>query len=351
MVRVALDAMGGDNAPQEIVKGALMALEKSRNLKVFLVGIPEKIEPFLGDASRFGDRLTVVPASEVITTEETPVMAVRRKKDSSIVVGQRLVRAGDADAFVSAGSTGAVLVGGMVHVGRIRGVERAPLGTLIPSERGPVLLIDAGANVDVKPENLLQFARMGSVYMSLSCGIGHPRVALANIGVEEEKGNALVKAASPLLAAQEDLNYTGYVESREIPAGGADVVVCDGFAGNLMLKMYEGAGGTLLAVLKKTLKSSLKNKIGAALIQKDLRAAMKTFDSSEYGGAPMLGLAGLVVKAHGSSKAKEICNSLLQCKTFQEQHIGEAITKLFSAEEPGEENEHGIGKTEGNHRG
>ncbi len=336
-VTVALDAMGGDNAPSEIVQGALLALQRSQDLNVILVGRPETVRKELEGKTYDASRLSVQAASEVISTEETPVMAIRQKKDSSIVVGQYLVREGKADAFVSAGSTGAVLAGGMIYVGRIRGVRRAPLGTLIPTESGVCLIADAGANVDVRPEDLLQFAQMGSVYMERAIGVERPRVALANIGTEEEKGNALTKAAHPLLAACPDIRYIGYIESRDIPHGGADVIVCDGFDGNLMLKMYEGVASTLLGVVKKTLKKNLKTKIGAALIQKDLRQTLKTFDAKEYGGAPMLGLKGLVVKTHGNARAQEVCNSLLQCVTFRKQQIRETMEELFAAKTPGEE--------------
>ena len=322
---VALDAMGGDNAPDEIIKGAVSAVEKSGKMKVLLVGKEAVIKGTLAKYPHKEEQIEIVGAEEVITTEESPVLAIRRKKDSSIVVGQRLVRDGKADAFISAGSTGAVLAGGMMVVGRIKGVERTPLGTLVPTENGVALIVDSGANVDARASHLVQFAKMGSVYMENALGIPKPRVALVNIGVEEEKGNALVKETHPLLKECEDLNYIGYVEAREIPHGAADVIVCDGFAGNLMLKLYEGVGGVLISKIKGSLMSSLKTKIGALLIKPTLKATLKTFDASEYGGAPLLGLKGLVVKTHGSSKSKEICNSILQCQTFKEQNINEKI--------------------------
>ena len=322
---VALDAMGGDHAPDEIVKGAVEAILKSPKIKVLLVGREDLIQKALEKYPHPDGQIEIVSANDVITTEEAPVMAVRRKKDSSIVVGQKLVREKKADAFVSAGSTGAVLVGGNLVVGRIRGIERTPLGTLVPTETGVALIVDSGANVDARASHLVQFAKMGSIYMENAVGIKNPRVALVNIGVEEEKGNALVKETNPLLKECSDLNYIGYIEAREIPHGAADVIVCDGFAGNLMLKLYEGVGGVLISKIKGSLMTSLKTKIGAFLIKPALKATLKTFDASEYGGAPLLGLNGLVVKTHGSSKSKEICNSILQCLTFKEQNINEKI--------------------------
>lgn len=335
---VALDLMGGDNAPDEMIEGAAQALSRSEKVRVILVGRREALDRAAELHPELSSRWEMQEASEVISTEETPVMAVRRKRDSSIVVGEKLVHDGKADAFVSAGSTGAVLAGGMFVVGRMKGVHRSPLGTLVPTKDGVCLLVDSGANVDVKPEHLLQFAQMGSIYMERAMGMKSPRVALANIGVEEEKGNALTKEANALLKECPDIRYTGYIESREIPRGGADVIVCDGFAGNLMLKMFEGVASVLLDVVKGSMMKNLKTKIGALLIKKDLKETLKTFDATEYGGAPMLGLNGLVVKTHGSAKRKEVANSILQCLVFKEQNIKEETEKRLSADRmPGEE--------------
>ena len=237
---VAVDAMGGDNAPGEIVKGAVDAVNQCGNVKVMLVGQEKVVNEALAQYKYNKDQISVVNAQEIITTEETPVTAIRRKKDSSIVVGQKLVKDKKADAFVSAGSTGAVLVGGTLVVGRIKGIERTPLGTLIPTTDGVALLVDSGANVDTRPSHLVQFARMGSIYMENVVGIKNPRVAIVNVGVEEEKGNTLVKETFPLLKECAGLNFTGSIEAREIPHGGADVIVCDGFVGNVILKLYEG---------------------------------------------------------------------------------------------------------------
>ncbi len=271
------------------------------------------------------DRLSIVHASEVIETEEPPVNAIRGKKDSSIVVGMNLVKRQEADAFVSAGSSGAILVGGQVIVGRIRGVERPPLAPLIPTEKGVSLLIDCGANVDARPSHLVQFARMGSIYMEHVIGIKQPRVAIVNIGAEEEKGNALVKETFPLLKACGDINFIGSIEAREIPRGGADVIVSEAFVGNVILKLYEGVGATLIGMVKKGMMTSTRSKVGALLVKPALKETMKAFDASQYGGAPLLGLKGLVVKTHGNSKANEVSNSIIQCVTFKEQRINEKI--------------------------
>ena len=327
---VAVDAMGGDNAPGEIVKGAVDAVNQCGNVKVMLVGQEKVVNEALAQYKYNKDQISVVNAQEIITTEETPVTAIRRKKDSSIVVGQKLVKDKKADAFVSAGSTGAVLVGGTLVVGRIKGIERTPLGTLIPTTDGVALLVDSGANVDTRPSHLVQFARMGSIYMENVVGIKNPRVAIVNVGVEEEKGNTLVKETFPLLKECAGLNFTGSIEAREIPHGGADVLVCDGFVGNVILKLYEGVGGALISKVKQSLLTNLKTKIGAVLIKPALKATLKSFDASQYGGAPMLGLNGLVVKTHGSAKANEVCNSIIQCVTFKAQNINEKIKESLS---------------------
>ena len=332
LVRVSLDAMGGDFAPQVTVQGAVEAVQQKDNVKVFLVGLPDAIEAELSKYTYDKDRIEVVAASEVIEMAEPPVMAIRRKKDSSSVVGLNLVKNGQADAFVSAGSTGAVLGGGQLVVGRIKGVERSPLATLFPTEKGVSLLVDCGANVDVRSSHLVQFAKMGSVYMEHFVGVSNPKVAIVNNGAEEEKGNALVKETFPLLKECGDINFTGSIEARDIPAGAADVIVCDGFVGNVILKLYEGLSSTLVKVIKKGMMSSLRSKIGALLVKPALKETLKAFDASQYGGAPMLGLKGLVVKNHGSSKSTEVCNSIIQCVTFKEQKINEKIKECLDSQ-------------------
>lgn len=330
MIRVAVDAMGGDYAPVEMVKGAVDAVAKTDQIEIALVGKEDVVRRELEKYSYPKDQIRVVHASEVIETEEPPVNAIRKKKDSSIVVGMNMVKKQEADAFVSAGSSGAILVGGQVIVGRIKGVERPPLAPLIPTEKGVSLLIDCGANVDARPSHLVQFARMGSIYMEHVIGIKKPRVAIVNIGAEEEKGNALVKETFPLLKACEDINFIGSIEAREIPHGGADVIVSEAFVGNVILKLYEGVGATLISMVKKGMLTSLRSKIGALLVKPALKETLKAFDASQYGGAPLLGLNGLVVKTHGNSKALEVCNSILQCETFTKQQINEKIKESLS---------------------
>lgn len=325
MTRVAVDAMGGDNAPFEIVKGAVEAVNENKNIKVYLTGKEQVVKAELEKYTYDKERIEVVNAEEVIETAEPPVMAIRKKKNSSIVVAMNLVKNKECDAFVSAGSSGAILVGGQVIVGRIKGVERTPLAPLIPTEKGCSLLIDCGANVDARPSHLVQFAKMGSVYMENVLGVKNPKVAIVNIGAEEEKGNALVKETFPLLKNCPEINFIGSIEARDIPTGYADVIVCEAFAGNIILKMYEGVGATLIKKIKGSMMSSLRSKIGALLVKPALKSTLKGFSLEEHGGAPLLGLNGLVVKTHGSSKAIEIKNSILQCVTFKEQKINEKI--------------------------
>ena len=333
ITRVALDAMGGDNAPKEIVKGAVEAVKLRKDIHVLLTGREEVLKKELSEYTYPEDQIEIINATEVIETAEPPVMAIRRKKDSSIVVAMNLVKKKEADAFVSAGSTGAVLVGGQLLVGRIKGVKRPPLAPLLPTLKGVSLLIDCGANVDARPSHLLQFARMGTIYMEHVLGKKNPTVGIVNIGAEEEKGNALVKETFPILKACKDIHFIGSVEAREIPYGAADVIVCEAFVGNVILKLYEGVGGALVKKIKKGMMSSVRSKIGALLVKPALKATLKDFDSSEYGGAPLLGLNGLVVKTHGSSTSKEVCNSIIQCLTFKEQRINEKIREAIQKAE------------------
>ena len=325
MIKVAVDAMGGDLAPVEMVAGAVEAVNAKPGIQVLLVGQEAVVNKELSKYTYNKEQIQVVNATEVIATEEPPVNAIRKKKDSSIVVGMNLVKNKEADAFVSAGSS------------RIKGVERPPLAPLIPTEKGVSLLIDCGANVDARPSHLVQFAQMGSIYMEHVVGIKNPRVAIVNIGAEEEKGNALVKETFPLLKACPDINFIGSIEAREIPHGGADVIVCEAFTGNVILKLYEGVGATLIHMVKQGMMATLRSKIGALLVKPALKTTLKAFDASQYGGAPLLGLKGLVVKTHGSSKRTEVRNSIIQCVTFKEQEINEKIKESLTV---------GNGKTE-----
>lgn len=328
---IALDCMGGDNAPGEIVKGAVLAANENKDMLIKLVGREDDIKKEL-EKYPSSDKLEIVDAKEVIETGEPPVAAIRKKKDSSLVKCMYMVKKGEADAMVSAGSTGANLVGGHVIIGRIKGVERPPLAPLIPTKTGFSLLIDCGANVDARPSHLLQFAKMGSVYMENVVGIKNPKVALVNIGAEEEKGNALVKETYPLLKEMDGINFIGNIEARDIPNGDADVIVCDAFVGNVILKLYEGVASVLIDKIKGSMMNSIKTKIGALLIKKDLKKTLKGFSLEEHGGAPLLGLNGLLVKTHGSSKAIEIKNSILQCITFNELDINNKFKEKLSLE-------------------
>lgn len=329
-IKVALDAMGGDNAPVEIIKGGIEAINENSNVKVFFVGREEVIKKELEKYTYPEEQAEIVHAEEIIETAEPPVMAIRKKKDSSIVKALTMVREGRCDAYVSAGSTGATLVGGQVLVGRLKGIERPALAPLIPTEKGAALLIDCGANVDAKPSQLVQYAKIGSVYMENVLGIQNPKVGIVNIGAEEEKGNALVKETFPLLKNCPEINFCGSVEARDIPKGDFDVIVCEAFVGNVILKLYEGVGASMLKKVKAGMMSNLRSKIGALLVKPALKVTLKSFDMDQYGGAPMLGLKGLVVKTHGSSRDVEIKNSILQCITFSEQNINEKIEDIIS---------------------
>lgn len=334
MVKVVVDAMGGDNAPEEPVKAAVEAVKEKENIQVILTGVQDVIEAELRKYPDYPkDRIRVVHASQVIETAEPPVMAIQKKKDSSIVVGLNLVKKQEADAFVSSGSTGAVLVGGQVIVGRIKGIRRPPLAPLIPTAKGVSLLIDCGANVDARPDHLVQFAQMGSIYMENVVGIKKPRVAIVNNGAEEEKGNTLVKATFPLLKACKDINFIGSIEARDIPSGYADVVVCEAFVGNVILKLYEGVGATLISMIKKGMMTNIRSKMGALMVKPALKETLKSFDASEYGGAPLLGLKGLVVKSHGSARSVEIRHAIFQCEQFKEEKINEKIEEFIAAEQ------------------
>ena len=339
-VKVVVDAMGGDNAPAEIVKGAVEAVNERKDIKVFLTGKKPVVDAQLQNYTYDKDQIEVVDAQEVIETAEPPVVAIRKKKNSSIVVGLIMVKKKEADAFVSSGSTGAVLVGGQLIVGRIKGIERPPLAPLIPTKIGVALLVDCGANVDARPSHLVQFAKMGSIYMENVVGVKNPKVGIVNIGAEEEKGNALVKGTYPLLKECKDINFVGSIEARDIPSGACDVVVCEAFVGNVILKLYEGVGATLISKVKEGMMGSLRSKIGALLVKPALKATLKSFDASQYGGAPLLGLNGLVVKSHGSSKAVEIKNSIIQCVQFTRQGISEKIREniILSAKDESAEN-------------
>ena len=325
-MRIFLDAMGGDNAPQAPVAGALEALRRFPRLEIVLAGDPAAIEPLLKDGEDVRSRLTVLDCPEVITNCEAPVMAVRRKKQSAIVDGMLKLRDGQVDAFVSAGSTGAVLSGGMFRLGRLRGIDRPALAPLLPNGKGYFLLIDCGANVDCRPEYLHQFAMMGSAYMQGMRGLKSPRIGLVNNGAEAEKGCALTKEAYALLEADQRLNFVGNVEAREITHDQADVIVCDGFVGNVILKFMEGVAGTLMGIIKKELMADLRGKIGGLISKPAFRRVAKRMDYTEVGGAPLLGVQGAVIKAHGSSNGHAIACAIGQCVKMIDGQVVERIS-------------------------
>ena len=329
ITKVVLDAMGGDHSPGEMVLGAVNAVKEKKDLFVYITGPEDKIKEELAKYEYPVDQIEVVHASEEITCHDQPVNAIRQKKDSSMVVGLKMVKEGKADGFVSSGNSGAILVGGQVLVGKMKGIERAPLAPVVPTMNGVSLLIDCGANVDAKASNLVQFARMGSIYMENVIGVKNPRVAIVNIGAEEEKGNALVKETFPLLKECKDINFIGSIEARDFPAGAADVVVTEAFVGNVMLKLTEGLASNLIKKVKEGMTSTPISTLGALLVKPQLKQTLKFFDTTEHGGAPLLGLNGLVVKIHGNATNKEVKNALFQVETFKKQDINGKIRKYL----------------------
>ena len=334
-MRIFVDAMGGDNAPQATVAGTIEALRRYPSLSVTLAGVLSQIEPLLKDCDDVRNRIQLLDAPEVITNNEHPVMGVRTKKNSATVLGMLQVRSGEADGFVSAGSTGATLAGGMFKLGRIPGIERPALAPILPNGKHGVLLIDCGANVDCKPEYLTQFGLMGHAYMKSVMGIEAPRVGLINIGAEAEKGNALVKAAYPMMESAPYL-FVGNVEARDLLADTADVLVCDGFSGNLLLKFMEGVAGTLMGIIKKELMADTRSKLGALMAKPAFRRVKKAMDYSEVGGAPLLGVQGAVVKAHGSSNAHAFSCAIGQCVRMIEGNVPKVIADGLSSMLPSE---------------
>ncbi|HHV46207.1 MAG TPA: phosphate acyltransferase PlsX [Tissierellia bacterium] len=318
-MRIIIDGMGGDKGYKEVVKGSVDAV-KELGVEILIVGKEDIIEEELKKYDYPQGAIEIMNANDVITNDDEPALAVRRKKDSSMVVGLKTLAEDKGDGFISAGSTGALLAGGLFIVKRIPGIERAALATVYPTTKGISLLIDAGANVDSKPEYLKQFAIMGSIYCEKILGYKNPKVALANIGTEEGKGNALVKEAYALLK-ESNINFIGNVEARDIPEGVCDVIVCDGFVGNIILKLTEGMAISIFSLLKKELTASLKSKFGALILKPQFGALKSKMDYREYGGAPLLGLKKPVIKAHGSSDALAIKNAIRQVKNFVENGV------------------------------
>ena len=323
-MRILVDAMGGDLAPDEIVKGAVHA-QQELGAEIVLVGQRAAIEACLRNEQA---KLEIIDASEVITMDDDPSTATRRKKDASMTVALNMLRDGKGDAVVSAGSTGALVVGGTLIVKRIKGVKRPAIGTVVPCKDGCFMMLDSGANHDCRPEMLRQFGLMGSVYMKRILGVPNPRVGLVNIGVEETKGTELQVEAYGLMK-EAGYNFIGNVEAREVPLGGCDVAVCDGFTGNIILKTTEGLAKLFMSEIKGIFMKSLPNKLAAAVVKKDLGAFKRKFDSAEYGGALLLGTKKPVIKAHGSSDAKAFYNAIRQAISCCENNIiGEMESQL-----------------------
>ncbi|MBQ5659218.1 MAG: phosphate acyltransferase PlsX [Peptococcaceae bacterium] len=329
-MKLALDAMGGDYAPQEIVLGGLDALNQHDFLeKIYLVGKRDAIEAVLKEAEKDKkvdySKLEIVEASEVIEMADHPATAYRRKKDASITVATRLVREGTADAVVSAGSTGGQMVAALFGLGRIKGVSRPAIGCIIPTYEGGKLLVDSGANTNVDETNLVQFAQMGSVYMNCVMGLENPRVGLINNGSEETKGSELTQAVYQKLKEMDDINFVGNIEGRDVPFGRADVMACDGFTGNVVLKTMEGTAKLIMDMLKEEIYASTKGKIGGMLLKPSLSNLKKKMDYAEYGGAPLLGVNGVSVVCHGSSKARAIFKAIEVANTCCESKFVEKL--------------------------
>jgi len=322
-MRIAVDGMGGDHSPGLVVEGCVQAL-KECNVEIIITGPEEVIKNEFNKYDYDKSRVTIVNATEVIGANEHPVMAVRRKKDSSLNKALNLVKSGEADAIVSAGSTGAFMAGALFIVGRIKGIDRPALAPIMPGKNGPFMIIDCGANVDCKPNNLLQFGMMGKTYFENILNMQNPSVGLINIGAEEEKGNELTKAAHQLLK-ETDFNFVGNVEPRDIPSGDVNVLVCDGFVGNTVLKMYEGVASNIFSILKEEIMSSFRTKIGGLLLKPVFKLFKKKFDYKEYGGAPFLGVNGVCIKAHGSSDAKAFKNAI---KTAENVYNNKVVDKI-----------------------
>lgn len=320
-MRLAIDAMGGDHAPKEIVLGAMKAIEKYSDLQIVLVGDEKQIKEYLEN----DERIEILHTEEVILGTDEPVRAVRKKKNASLVLAARQVADGLAEACISAGNTGALMAAGLFVVGRIEGIERPALAPTLPTVGGEgFLLLDVGANADAKPEHLLQYAIMGSIYSEKARGITNPRVGLLNIGTEEKKGNELVRNTYELLKGA-DINFIGNVESRDLLEGAADVVVADGFTGNMVLKTIEGTAMSVFKMLKTALTSSLKSKMAAAVLKPDLVTLKNKMDYTEYGGAGLFGLNAPVIKAHGSSDANAVYNSIRQAREMVENNVSGTI--------------------------
>ena len=330
-MKMIVDAFGGDNAPLEIIKGCAMAVEKFDDVDIILIGDEATIRKVAEENGISLDRMDIVHAPDVISMSDHPTELMKSKKDSSMALALRLLADGEGDAMIGAGSTGAMLTGATLIVKRIKGVKRPALAPIMPNANGMFMLIYCGANADCRPEMLVQFAHMGSVYMKNVMGVENPRVGLANIGTEETKGDELRKATFELLKKEPNLNFIGNFETRDIAEGGVDVLVADGFTGNIILKTYEGVASMLSGKFKGVFKKNLLNKLGAAVMLKDLNEIKKSMDHNEYGGAPFLGVKKPVFKAHGSSKDITICNAIKLTREFVSSDVIGKIAEDISA--------------------
>lgn len=324
-MRVAIDGMGGDLAPSAAVKGCIEAL-KTLDVDVYITGPEKLIREELSQYNYDKNKITIIDASEVISPNEHPAIAIKKKKDSSLVKALFLLKEGSVDAVISAGSTGAFIAGATLYVGRIKGIKRPALAPIMPGKNGSFMVIDAGGNVDCKPEYLLQFAFMGKVYYENIMKVNNPSIGLVNIGVEEEKGNELTKAAYQLLKGQ-PFNFAGNIEPRDVSNGDVNVLVCDGFVGNTILKMYEGVADNILSILKKEIMAGTRSKLGGLLLKPVFKKFKKDFDYTEYGGSPFLGTKGICIKAHGSSDAKAFKNAIFQCEKVYNNKVIEKISE------------------------
>ncbi|MDD2282285.1 MAG: phosphate acyltransferase PlsX [Eubacteriales bacterium] len=326
-MKIAVDAMGGDNAPDAIVKGALAAAEAGRDMEIILVGNGDRIK----DIALLPENVSIMEAAETIENEDKPLMAIRRKRNSSMVVALQMVKDGTADAVVSAGNTGAFMAGASLIVGRIPGLTKPALAPVLPTQDGKgTVALDIGATMDPKPENLYSYALMGNLYAQTVFGIPEPRIGLLNVGIEPEKGNELAKQTYQLLL-QSELNFIGNVEAREVMQGRCDVLICDGFVGNVLLKSMEGVAQSLFSEMKQAvIKGGVKSKIGALLLKKDLKALKDKLDYAEYGGSPLLGINGICIKCHGSADATNVKNAILkQAYLLSKNHTIASITKIM----------------------
>lgn len=332
MIHIGIDAMGGDHAPAKIVEGAILAAQKDKELVITLFGKSEEIDASLASLSYDKQRINIVTTTEVIEGEDKPVHAIRKKKDSSLVVALTQLKEKKLDAVVSAGNTGALIAGAIFVTGRIRGISRPAITGAYPTIKGPMVTLDIGANADVSPQHLLEFAKMGSLFSKIAYHKENPTVGLVNIGTEATKGNELTKAAYALLKEEKSIRFAGNVEGRDIPKGIVDVLVCDGFTGNTVLKLTEGVADTLFSMLKQAIESNAKAKLGALMMKDSLKKMKESLNYEEVGGAVLLGVDGIVVKAHGSSKEKAFSNAILRAAQYHREGLVDKIKAIVEEE-------------------